>query len=834
MVPSRVRGARPPAADRQRQARPPGPARRPQATGGGPVAARRRPVETTLCELFAEVLGLDRVGVDDDFFDLGGHSLLATRLVSRARRALGVELAIRELFEAPTVAALADRLRRPRRRRRCRPPLVAGRAARPRCRCRPAQARLWLLAPGRGRPRRLQLPARRPARRRPRRRRAARPRSATSSAATSRCAPSFAEVDGEPVPADRPRRRAPPSPFDVRRAPTPTTVAGARRRPRAAGRSTWRRTCPIRAPVVEVGTDDHVVVARAAPHRHRRVVRPARSCATSPRPTSPAARGRAPDVGAAAGPVRRLHALAARRCSATPPTRPAVHARQLDHWRTALAGAPEELTAADRPAAPGACRRHRGGIVDVARARRRCTTGCGRCAATTASARSWSCTPPSPCCCTGSAPATTSSLGAPDHRPHRRGARGPGRVLRQHPGAAHRPVRRPDLRRAARPGPGRRPGRLRAPGRARSTPWSRRSTRPASPARNPLFQVMVGYLEPPPRAPLDAFGADAATPRPSLRPAAPPSSTSTGSSPRPARDRLDLHLEYAADLFDRATVERLAARVVARARPGHRRSADRASAGSTCSIADERGRGARRVQRTPRHAGRRPATLRRPHRGARSRRTPGRGRRRLRGRAASPTPSSTRGPTRLAADLVARRRRARSPWSPSPCPAASSSWSRWSACCRPAPPTCRSTPTSRAERAAGHRRPTPAPLLHHRPRTHPGLPAGAPRRVRRRPASTAPAVAAAVAAPDDPRTCIFTSGSTGRPKGVVGHPRGHRQPPGLDAGRVGRSAPTTGCCRRRRPASTSRCGSCSGRCATAPPSCWPRPAATATRSSWPR
>ncbi|HEX8852442.1 MAG TPA: amino acid adenylation domain-containing protein, partial [Pyrinomonadaceae bacterium] len=70
----------------------------------------RTPLEELICETFAGVLGVERIGARDHFFHVGGHSLLATRVVSRLRAALGHEVSLRDLFEAPTAEALAVRI----------------------------------------------------------------------------------------------------------------------------------------------------------------------------------------------------------------------------------------------------------------------------------------------------------------------------------------------------------------------------------------------------------------------------------------------------------------------------------------------------------------------------------------------------------------------------------------------------------------------------------------------------------------------------------------------------------------------------------------------------
>ncbi|HEV2735928.1 MAG TPA: phosphopantetheine-binding protein, partial [Longimicrobiaceae bacterium] len=88
----------------------------PRLGGGTEYEAPTTEMEELLCEIWLDVLGggrdagPERVGIHDDFFELGGHSLLATRVVTRLRQELKIDLPLRALFEAPTVAALAARV----------------------------------------------------------------------------------------------------------------------------------------------------------------------------------------------------------------------------------------------------------------------------------------------------------------------------------------------------------------------------------------------------------------------------------------------------------------------------------------------------------------------------------------------------------------------------------------------------------------------------------------------------------------------------------------------------------------------------------------------------
>ncbi|HLL46016.1 MAG TPA: amino acid adenylation domain-containing protein, partial [Longimicrobiaceae bacterium] len=119
---------------------------------GAEYAAPRTPTEEILAAIWAEVLGVERVGLADDFFALGGHSLLATRMTARVREAFGTELPLRTLFEAPTLGGTAERVELLLRRGAASevPPLVPVRRDGP-LPLSFAQQRLWFihqLAPG--------------------------------------------------------------------------------------------------------------------------------------------------------------------------------------------------------------------------------------------------------------------------------------------------------------------------------------------------------------------------------------------------------------------------------------------------------------------------------------------------------------------------------------------------------------------------------------------------------------------------------------------------------------------------------------------------------------
>ena len=107
--------------------------------------APRTPIEELLATIWADLLMLERVGIHDNFFDLGGHSLLATRVVSRVRQSFSVELPLRSLFDAPTIAGLADQLQNLQSTSRSQAPQIQPVSRVGRLPLSFAQQRLWFL-----------------------------------------------------------------------------------------------------------------------------------------------------------------------------------------------------------------------------------------------------------------------------------------------------------------------------------------------------------------------------------------------------------------------------------------------------------------------------------------------------------------------------------------------------------------------------------------------------------------------------------------------------------------------------------------------------------------
>ncbi|MEU3465660.1 amino acid adenylation domain-containing protein [Streptomyces sp. NPDC006733] len=316
----------------------------------------RSPREAALCELFAEVLGVSQVGIDDGFFELGGHSLLATRLISRVRAELGVELPITAVFETPTVAGLAGQL-------------DGDRAVRPAVRRMPlpevlplsfAQRRLWFLN---------RMEAQRPAYNHP----VAVRLSGRLDRAALRAAlhdviarhdalrTVFPEVSGEPRQhvvefAEHDTLDLPVRAVDAERLPAALVEA-------ARAGFDLATELPLRAALFAVGPDDHVLLLSL-----HHIVCDGWSMAPLARDlgTAYAARRRGAAPGWTPLPVQYAHyTLWQDELLGAKDDPGSVLARQTAYWTKALEGLPEELTLPTdrpRPATAG----HRGGTVDVA------------------------------------------------------------------------------------------------------------------------------------------------------------------------------------------------------------------------------------------------------------------------------------------------------------------------------------------------------------------------------------------------------------------------------------------------------------------------------------
>ena len=474
------------------------PRRRPRVAGDGGYVAPRTPVEELLAAIWAEVLGVERVGVDDDFFELGGHSLLADPGgLAGARAPSAWSCRCGRCSRRPTVAGLAARRGRARRRPRPRrPPIAPGAAGRATLPLSFAQQRLWFLdqlEPGSAAYNMPRRPAAAEGRSTPpalaaRARRARR-------AATRCCAPPSPTAGRRAGAGDRPAGpESAAAVVDLAGLPAPSAsaeepAAGAREaraalRP-AAGPAAARPAC------CGWPTDEHVLLLDDAPHRLGRLVDGRAGRASWRRSTRPSAR---------AGPSP-LPELPVQYADYAVWQREWLRGEALESQLALLAGAAgrgaRAAGAADRPAAPGgaelprARRRARAAAApELAAALRDLGRRRGRDAVHGAAGRLRS-------CCSRRYSGQDDSWSARRRRPRPRGARGADRLLRQHPGAAGATWRATRPSASCWPGAGGDAGGLRPPGPAVREAGRGAAARRDRLGHSPLFQVMFALQNAP-------------------------------------------------------------------------------------------------------------------------------------------------------------------------------------------------------------------------------------------------------------------------------------------------------------------------------------------------